>query len=104
MRANWKKAAKRNRQDMDSLLNVACNALNYGGWIDAKTSPNPRYFDWVLVAATFDEDGTYGVPAIAEYRNGEWWVQGYECTMREMHCTVTHWRPLPEHPSKEEQG
>ena len=64
--------------------------------------PAPDEYDWVLVNVKFDEDGTYGVPHIAEYRNGEWW--GYFCDvpLTELGETVTHWMPLPEYPEIDE--
>ena len=64
--------------------------------------PTPDEYDWVLVNVKFDEDGTYGVPHIAEYRNGEWW--GYFCDvpLTELGETVTHWMPLPDYPEMDE--
>lgn len=64
--------------------------------------PTPDEYDWVLVNVKFDEDGTYGVPHIAEYRNGEWWGYFDDVTLKELGETVTHWMPLPEYPERDE--
>lgn len=64
--------------------------------------PTPDEYDWVLVNVKFDEDGTYGVPHIAEYRNGEWWGYFDDVPLTELGETVTHWMPLPEYPERDE--
>lgn len=68
-------------------------------WISVdERLPDPKEYDWVLVNVMFNEDGTYGVPHIAERRNGEWWTGDYN--LSDLHLTVTHWTPLPSHPQK----
>jgi hypothetical protein len=63
--------------------------------------PDPAEYDWVLVNIMFDEDGSYGVPTVAEYRKGEWWdLIGDK--LSELEITVTHWMPLPEPPEEGE--
>ena len=66
-------------------------------WIPvSEQTPDPNEYDWVLVAHTFNEDGTYGVPTVAELRkDGKWWDLGSEFSLEEQFCTVTHWMPLP---------
>lgn len=72
-------------------------------WIKvADRLPDPNEYDWVLVNVKFDEDGTYGVPHVAEYRNGEWWGYFDDVPLTELGETVTHWMPLPEYPEREE--
>lgn len=89
-------------------LEKACSAIKEmasATWISvAERLPDPSEHDWVLVAITFDEDGSYDVPKVAEYRDGEWyeddpWGDG---RISALHCTVTHWRPLPGLPKESE--
>lgn len=68
-------------------------------WISVKDElPDKSKYDWVLVNIMFNEDGTYGVPTVAEYRNGEWWDS--ENKISELFETVTHWMPLPTPPTE----
>ena len=71
-------------------------------WIKVEDRlPTPDEYDWVLVNVMFDEDGTYGVPQVAEYRKGEWWGYCDDVPLTELWITVTHWMPLPEYPERE---
>lgn len=58
--------------------------------------PKDKY-DWVLVRVKMDPEGWYGVPHIAELRNGEWWAMDCEDGPMEewLHVKVTDWMPLP---------
>lgn len=78
---------------------------HFDGWISVEERlPDPNEYDWVLVAYTFNEDGTYGVPTVAELRkDGKWWDLGSEFSLEEKFCTVTHWMPLPEFPKGEQE-
>ena len=77
---------------------------NADNWVSVKDDlPDPEEYDWVLVNVMFNEDGSYGVPQVAEYRNGLWWPRDGEFPISELHCTVTHWQPLPEHPKEATQ-
>ena len=68
-------------------------------WINVEERlPDHNEYDWVLVNVAFDEDGSYGVPQPAEYRNGEWFGLGDFHSMGDLYCTVTHWMPIPAPP------
>ena len=88
-----------------SDFNWAAMSLQLAGyhkveWISVKKQlPAKDKFDWVLVAVIFDEDGSYGVPMVAEYRNNEWW-DGSD-RLKDLHLTVTHWMPLPKQPEEQ---
>ena len=72
-------------------------------WIPiSKRLPESPLYDWVLVATKLDPEGWYGVPHIAELRNGIWFDQQHDIPFEEQ-CgvVVTHWMPLPENPSNE---
>lgn len=72
-------------------------------WISVNERlPDPQKHDWVLVNLKFYEDGTNGVPHIAEYRNGKWWLLDGDHTADELFLTVTHWQPLPDYPIESE--
>lgn len=66
--------------------------------VDEKLPERPLY-DWVLVATKLVPENWYGVPHIAELRNGVWYSNSYN-TPLESTCdiVVTHWMPLPERP------
>ena len=69
-------------------------------WISVEERlPDPKEYDWVLVNVMFNEDGTYGVPCVAEYKDGQWWNGEY--FLEDLWLTVTHWMPFPEPPKKE---
>lgn len=74
-------------------------------WIPvSERMPDPNEYDWVLVSYTFNEDGTYGVPNVAELRkDGKWWDFGSEFSLEEKYCTVTHWMPIPDLQKGEEK-
>ena len=69
------------------------------GWISvAERLPEKSTYDWVLVQVKMDPEGYYGVPHVAELRNGKWFGMGYLDDMPlEESCgiIVTHWMPLP---------
>lgn len=72
-----------------------------GEWINvSEMLPEPSEYDWVLVNIMFNEDGSYGVPTVAEYRNGEW-CDFFENKLSDLDITVTHWMPLPPFPESE---
>lgn len=70
-------------------------------WIpvtDRERLPKRPDYDWVLVRVKMNPEGWYGVPHIAELRNGVWYGMGYnEDVPLEEYCsvTVTDWMPLP---------
>ena len=68
-------------------------------WIPIEDGPpKSEEYDWVLVNVRLNEDGSYGVPMVAEYRNDVWWEQFSDVPLEEMNITVTHWMPLPVSP------
>lgn len=70
-----------------------------GGWISVEEMlPDPKKYDWVLVAVMFNEDGSYGVPQVAECRGGRWYDGAFY--LDELRETVTHWMPLPGYPER----
>lgn len=74
--------------------------LKMGEWISVEERlPDPAEYDWVLVNIMFNEDGSYGVPDVAEYRKGEWW--NFDNKLSDLGITVTHWQPLPPPPEAE---
>ena len=69
-------------------------------WISVNDRlPELPVYDWVLVQAKLMPENWYGVPHIAELRNGVWYSDGYNTPLEET-CgiVVTHWMPLPEPP------
>lgn len=73
-------------------------------WISVKDGlPNEEY-DWVLVQLKLVPEDAYGVPCVAELRNGDWYdAEGcWIGTDPEGGLVVvTHWMPLPEPPKGE---
>lgn len=72
----------------------------YYRWIPIEESlPDPKLYDWVLGAVKcchFTEPENYYLPPhVVEYRDGLWWAMGDEFHLKELHCKVTHWMPLP---------
>lgn len=74
-----------------------------GEWIPVEMilPPSPEY-DWVLVRVKLMPEGYYGVPHVAELRDGVWYES---CGELETRCSVkvTHWMPLPREQSREVQ-
>lgn len=68
-------------------------------WIDVNFKL-PEGHDWVLVACKLDPEGWYGVPHIAELRNGVWYADCFEVPLENAGVKVTHWMPLPEPPKE----
>lgn len=71
-----------------------------GEWISVKDRlPEKSKYDWVLVQIKMIPEGWYGLPHIAELRNGVWFAQCVDNPMeKELSVEVTHWMPLPEPP------
>lgn len=74
--------------------------MNNLEWISVNDKlPEKSEYDWVLVATKLIPEDWYGVPHIAEFRNGEWYDVYYEKSFEELlSIKVTHWMPLPENP------
>jgi len=74
-------------------------------WISVKDRlPEKPDFDWVLVQTKMSPENYYGVPHIAELRNGIWFTDMLDDPMEKtLSINVTHWMPLPEPPSKEDE-
>lgn len=63
--------------------------------------PEKPTYDWVLVQVKLEPGDYYGVPHIAELRNGTWYSDAYETTLEETAgVKVTHWMPLPAFPKE----
>ena len=70
-------------------------------WISvSERLPERPLYDWVLVATKLVPENWYGVPRIAELRNGVWYSNSYNAPF-ESTCgiVVTHWMPLPKLPN-----
>lgn len=70
------------------------------GWISvSERLPEKSKYNWVLVQYKIEPEGRYGVPHIAELRNGTWYDQKYYGPLEEtIGVKVTHWMPLPGFP------
>lgn len=69
------------------------------GWIEISNEsdlPSSDLYDWVLVKKLLLPEGFYGVPSIAEYRNGQWLDECGGNIEESRGVRVTHWRPIPE--------
>lgn len=62
--------------------------------------PDTQEYDWVLVQITFMPGCLFGVPIVAELRDGTWY-DAYDETIEGQFEKVTHWMPLPEPPKGE---
>lgn len=69
-------------------------------WISVKERlPDPPEQDWVLVACLLQPEGYYGVPHIAERRNGKWYDADAAIDIEEKYgIEVTHWTEMPDNP------
>lgn len=71
----------------------------YGTWISVDDHlPDKDKYDWVLVQTWIDDvKGYFGVPHVAELRDGKWYDT--HSLTRDMESAymikVTHWMPLP---------
>lgn len=72
-----------------------------GKWIPVSERLPDKQHDWVLAACKLVPEGFYGVPHIAELRNGKWWADGGDFPLIDIGVEVTHWMPLPEMPKGE---
>lgn len=71
-------------------------------WISVKDRlPERCLHDWVLVQTMLIPEKYYGVPHIAELRDGIWYSNECDKPLEET-CGViaTHWMPLPEPPKE----
>ena len=67
-------------------------------WVSVDERLPEKQHDWVLTACKLVPEGYYGVPHIAELRNGKWWADGGDFPLIEIGVEVTHWMPLPAPP------
>jgi hypothetical protein len=70
-------------------------------WVSVKKClPSRDKYDWVLVQVKMIPEGWYGIPHVAELRNGVWFAQCLDDKPmeKELSVEVTHWMPLPESP------
>lgn len=72
-------------------------------WIPvSERLPERPEYDWVLVQVKMNPEDYYGVPHIAELRNGTWYDED-DLPLEEFRSVkVTHWMPLPEPPKEGE--
>ena len=77
------------------------NKVTVQKWIPVtERLPDTQDYDWVLAQITLIPECIYGVPVVAEMRNGIWY-DAYDETIEGKHEKVTHWMPLPEPPKGE---
>lgn len=72
-------------------------------WISVEDRLPDKQHDWVLVICEFVPEGGYGVPHIAELRNGVWYTDNMDIPLEEAFVKVTHWMPMPEPPKEVER-
>lgn len=67
-----------------------------GSWIPVtKELPKKPLYDWVLVRFVFRSDGSYGVPTVAEHRNGKWYTRDAGQSLDDIPgILVTDWKPI----------
>lgn len=67
-----------------------------GSWIPVeKELPRKPLYDWVLVRFVFTSDGSYGVPTVAEYRNGKWYTRDAGQPLTDIPgIIITDWKPI----------
>jgi hypothetical protein len=72
--------------------------------VDERLPEKPDY-DWVLVKCQMVPEGYFGVPHIAELRNGIWYSDCYDGPLEETAgVKVTHWMPLPDDPVERQRN
>lgn len=71
----------------------------HGRWVPVEEKLPDKDHDWVLVACEFVPEGGYGVPHVAELRNGVWYADCYDIPLEDAWVKVTHWMPLPDSPN-----
>ena len=74
------------------------NGVTIQEWVSVDERLPEKQHDWVLTACKLVPEGYYGVPHIAELRNGKWWADGGDFPLIEIGVEVTHWMPLPAPP------
>ena len=61
--------------------------------------PDTQEYDWVLAQIAFIPGCLFGVPVVAELRDGKWY-DAYDETIEGEYEKVTHWMLLPEPPNR----
>jgi len=86
-------------KDVGRLLSIN----SYRTWIPVtERLPESPTYDWVLVLCRMDPEGYYGIPHVAELRNGKWYADCCITPFEEvLGVKVTHWCPLPNSPNYE---
>lgn len=79
---------------------LIANGVTVQKWILVAERLPDKQHDWVLAACKLVPEGFYGVPHIAELRNGKWWADSGDFPLDEIGVEVTHWMPLPEPPKE----
>ena len=74
--------------------------INQADWISVNDKlPEAPKYDWVLAQTKLVPENVYGVPVVAELRNGAWYCRGIDGPLEyEYGVEITHWMPLPEPP------
>lgn len=70
-------------------------------WVSVDERLPEKQHGWVLTACKLVPEDFYGVPHIAELRNGKWWADSGDFPLIEIGVKVTHWMPLPDCPKGE---
>lgn len=78
------------------------NGVTIQEWVSVDERLPEKQHDWVLAACKLVPEGYYGVPHIAELRNGKWWSDDGKFPLIEIGVKVTHWMPLPAPPKEVE--
>lgn len=79
-----------------------------GFWIPIdKHKPNPKYWDWVLVALREKSTGIFFIPKVAEFgrHNGRWHFDNDDTTewrgnFYYEQCDFVYWHKLPRNPER----
>ena len=93
--------ASRRSQEEKEKFDVLKNRKKqdiYGTWISVDDHlPDKDKYDWVLVQTWIDDVmGYFGVPHVAELRDGKWYDTEADGDMESAYMIkVTHWMPLP---------
>ena len=84
------------------LKNQDANGVTVQKWIPVTERLPDKQHDWVLATGILVPEDFYGVPHIAELRNGEWWDDSGDFPLIDLGVEVTHWMPLPEPPKEKD--